>query len=293
MKLFFAASPSKKHIRLLNKCNVENFLISYNFVRKPELLIRLMGDFRPKNMIIDSGAFSVWSNGGTININEYITFCKTLKKILPKEINLFIVNLDVLPGKFGETPTSIEREASAKQGWANMLKLEKAGLKVIHVFHQHEPWEWLEKMRKHSDYIGISPANDASMTEKHNWLNQVFTRIKDTIKTHGFAVTSHTQLYKYPFYSTDSSSWVAPARFGRIPIFTDDLKLKSIQYKNKNHIIEYWQYLSKLGIESLSSDDWQMRTELSIRSFQNLEKVATRLWASRGVIFKDELQSKT
>ena len=263
--------------------------MSFNFIKKTDIFIRLLDEYRPKNFILDSGAFSVWANGSTIDIDDYVRFCKELKEVLPKEINLTIVNLDVLPGKFGERPTDMERDESASRGWDNMLKLESLGLKVIHVFHQHEDFSWLEKLKKHSDYIGISPANDVSMIEKHNWLNQVFSNLKvneTKIKTHGFAVTSHTQLYKYPFYSVDSSSWVAPARFGRIPVFTDDLKIKSFQYKNKDGVLEYWDYIKHIGIQDLSGDDWRIRTSIAIKSYQNLEKIATRVWASRGIVFE-------
>ena len=191
MRVFFAISPSRIYFKMLEDEKVSNCLTSYAFIKDPEKMIKLWGDYRPKNLILDSGAFSVWSKGDTVDIDKYANFCKGVKDILPEGINLYVVNLDVLPGKFGERPTEQQREDSAKQGWENMLYLESKGLKVIHVFHQHESFEWLEKMRKHSDYIGISPANDCSMNEKMAWLDKVFSIIRDTIKTHGFAVTSH------------------------------------------------------------------------------------------------------
>jgi hypothetical protein len=287
MRLFFAVSPTKQHIRLLKETNAENMLISYHFIKSPRRLLELMEGYEPKNLIIDSGAFSVWSNGGSVDINDYAKFCKDVKEILSPNINLYCVNLDVLPGKFGERPNKEERENSATKGWENMLYLESLGLKVIHVFHQHEDFSWLIKLSEHSDYIGVSPANDCSMREKELWMNKVYSIIKDKVKTHGFAVTSHTQLYKYPLFSCDSSSWTAPGRFGRIPIFTDDLKLKSFVYKCKEDVLKFWDYIKDIGIDVIAADDYRARLIISIKSYQKLQKIATDLWTKRGVIWKE------
>lgn len=287
MRLVFASSPSTKHLALLKKCNVEHILISYHFVKDVDKLLKVMGDYIPKTFILDSGAFSVWANGGTVDLWAYTLFAKRLRKALPPEIELNVVNLDVLPGEFGRTPTMEEREQSAIKGWENMLKLEEEGLKVIHVYHQHEKIEWLDKLRQHSDYIGISPANDVSMNQKLAFMDFCYSYIKDSVKTHGFAVTSPDQLYRYPLFSADSSSWIAGARYGTIPLFYDDLSIKWLHYKNKKEVLKHWDYIKHIGVDDLASDDWQCRTELAIRSYQELQRVATKLWEKRGVKFKD------
>ena len=283
MRLVFACSPSRKHFALLKKCNVEHILVSYHFVKKVDELFRKMDGYVPKTFILDSGAFSVWANGGSVDIFSYGLFAKRLREQLPPEVELNVVNLDVLPGEFGRTPTNEEREQSAIKGWDNMLYLESLGLKVIHVYHQHEDLKWLEKLRTHSDYIGISPANDVSMPQKLSFMDSCYAKITDTVKTHGFAVTSPDQLYRYPLFSADSSSWVAAARYGTIPLFYDDLSIKWLHYKNKDEILKHWDYIKHLGIDKLASDEWEGRTELAIRSYQKLQETATNLWKKRGV----------
>ncbi len=283
MRLTFACSPSRKHFALLKKCNVEHVLVSYHFVKDVEVLLKKMDGYVPKTFMLDSGAFSVWANGGTVDLFSYMLFAKRLRERLPPEVELNVVNLDVLPGKFGQTPTQEEREQSAIQGWENMKKLQAEGLKVIHVYHQHESLEWLEKMHKELPYIGISPANDVSMKQKLQFMDSCYAKIKADVKTHGFAVTSPDQLYRYPLFSADSSSWVAAARYGTIPLFYDDLSIKWLHYKNKDEVLKHWQYIAELGIDALASDEWEGRTELAIRSYQKLEKVATALWKSRGI----------
>lgn len=303
MRLTLACAPVKKHFSLMKKCDVEHILVSYHFIKSVDRLFERMDGYVPKTFMLDSGAFSVWANGGTIDLQAYIAFAKQLREKLPTKCEFNVVNLDVLPGKFGVIPTQEEREQSAEQGWQNMLKIEAEGLKVIHVYHQHENLKWLEKMREKLPYIGISPANDVSMKQKLAFMDSCYKKITDDfighrtaglykdinpfIKTHGFAVTSPDQLYRYPLYSADSSSWVSAGRYGTIPLFYDDLSIKWLHYKNKNEVLKHWDYVKSLGMEKLGADDWQDRTELAIRSYQKLQEQATKLWTSRGVIWKD------
>ncbi len=210
MNLYFASAPSRIHMSVLKKNDAKNLLFSYAFIKNPARLVELVTtpveiehedgtktmELRyPKRIILDSGAFSVWSKGDVLSLEDYANFCVGFKSLLPKEIELNVVNLDVLPGTWGHVPSKEQIAESAEKGWQNMLYLESLGLKVIHVFHQHEDFAILDKLKAHSDYIGISPANDVSMKQKLDWLNKVFLNIKDTTKTHGFAVTSHRQLF--------------------------------------------------------------------------------------------------
>lgn len=286
MNLYFACSPSRTHLKVLQESKAQNLLFSYAFIKNPAKLLNLLGEYRPKRIILDSGAFSVWSNGGQISLTDYGTFASQFRDILPKDIELNVVNLDVLPGQWGYVPTKEEISTSAEQGWSNMEYLESKGLKVIHIFHQHEDFAILERLTQHSDYIGISPANDVSMEEKLEWLNKVFFKIKSTVKTHGFAVTSEKQLYGYPFYSVDSSSWVVPARYGRLAVFTDEGKMRTFSYKNKDGVEKYWKYISYMGIDKIASNiSWHDRVTIAINSYQKLEQAATKLWESRKVIW--------
>ena len=286
MNIYFATSPSKQHFALIVEEKIKNILVSYHYIKKPQELFKLLNGYEPERIMIDSGAFSVWSNGGSINLENYAEFCVELKKILSSNIEFNIVNLDVLPGKWGFVPSKEEIAKSAELGWKNMEYLESKGLKVIHIFHQHEDWSILDKLVKHSDYIGISPANDVSNNEKQKWMKQVFSRIKNKVKTHGFAVTSYNQLYNYPYYSADSSSWITPARYGMLPIMTDAFQIKSFSYKDINNIEKYWKYLSEVGIDVIAdSKSWQGRTRIAIATYKKLEEIATRIWKERGIIW--------
>lgn len=286
MNLYFASSPSRIHIGVLKKNGAKNLLFSYAFIKRAEKLAELIDGNWPDRVILDSGAFSTWTKGSTVDLEAYAAFCTKFRELMPKEVEVNVVNLDVLPGTWGHVPSKEDIAISAEKGWQNMLYLESLGLKVIHVFHQHEDFAILDKLKAHSDYIGISPANDVSMKEKLDWLNKVFLNLKDGTKTHGFAVTSHKQLLGYPFYSVDSSSWVTPARFGRVAILTDRGEIKTFPYKSKDDVEKFWPYIAHMGIQRIAHPRWEDRVGIAIKAYKGLEELATKVWTQRGVIWK-------
>jgi hypothetical protein len=170
------------------------------------------------HLLLDSGAFSAWNAGAAVDIDDYIRFIKENAEHVAA-----YVNLDVIPGAPGVTPNAEQVEASAAQGWANMIYMEEHGLKPMPVFHQGERFAWLEKMVAHGcSYIGISPANDRSTAQKVLWLDRVFDTLCDAggvpcVNTHSFGATSTVIIFRYPWYSVDSTTWLATgSRFGMI-----------------------------------------------------------------------------
>jgi len=172
------------------------------------------------SLILDSGAFSAWTKKISINLNNYADFCLQHLPYID-----YIVNLDVIPGEFGQKALPLkEIEKSASEGWANYEYMIKRGIpkeKLIHIFHQGEDFKWLEKIVKAMPYIGLSPANDRSTSEKIRWLDNCMKYVCDEkgypkVKWHGFAVTSFRLMSRYPWFSVDSTSWVMTSRMGGV-----------------------------------------------------------------------------
>ena len=177
-------------------------------------------------LFLDSGAFSAWTQGVEINIQEYIQFCLEHLDIVD-----VIANLDVIPGRPYQRLTQKDIDDSAMQGWINYKKMRNAGIpreKLVHIFHQGEDMKWLRRMVKEMPYIGLSPANDKTTAQKVMWLDSCMEHVTDKdgmpiVKFHGFAVTSLRLMLRYPWYSVDSTSWVVTGRLGSIyvPRFRD------------------------------------------------------------------------
>lgn len=158
----------------------------------------------PVSLFLDSGAFSAWSRGATIDIQEYISFIKEHKK----RLKAYAV-LDVI--------------GDAEATWQNQLIMEKAGLMPVPCFHFGEPFKYLQRYVDKYKYIAIGglARMGTRKTEMFGFLDKCFSLICDKdgmpkVKTHGFAVTGMYAMKRYPWYSVDSTSWIVQARLGCI-----------------------------------------------------------------------------
>lgn len=155
-------------------------------------------------LFLDSGAFSAWSQGVSIDIYEYIGF---IKKHL--DVIHVYVNLDVI--------------GNAEATWKNQKIMEKEGLRPLPVYHYGEDEKWLKRyLRQGYEYIGLGGFVEVSSRAQMRWLDRIFSRyLTDDrgypkVKVHGFGLTSLSLLFRYPWYSVDSTSWVMTSRMGSI-----------------------------------------------------------------------------
>lgn len=210
---------------------LENRLVSYAYPEQLKAWFKMTGDM-PGNIILDSGAFSAWKSGKVIGLNELIAFAhKAIEdgKKLNKVVR--VVNLDVIPGKVGETQAlnkllsgrrteNLELiNHAARNGYKNMLTMIEGGVTPIHVFHQGESWKWLDRMVESVPYIGVSPANDMPTASKRKWMYSVFSYLyKNNINvdTHGFAVFNKEVIEEFPWTSCDATSPLLLAGYGKI-----------------------------------------------------------------------------
>lgn len=166
---------------------------------------------------LDSGAFSAWSAGKVVDIDEYIEFIKANIEV----IDVYAC-LDVIPGSPGKKPTQKQRDEAAGETWKNYLYMKAQGLDPLPVYHYGEDIKWLRNMLEHGvDYIGLGGLVGISGTMRRVWLDRVFDVITDKngtpiVKTHGFGMTSVPLLFRYPWHSVDSLTWNQVGRAGGV-----------------------------------------------------------------------------
>lgn len=178
----------------------------------------------PKNkvaLMFDSGVFSAWSHGEDVSMEEYIEYLKANKKHL-----FSYVTMDSVPdasSTTGDFPTREETKRSAAKSYANQQAMKEHGLAPIPVFHQGEPFSYLERYIKDGeDYIGISPwKTNITVAAQRAWFDEVYSVLTDQsgkpiVRTHGFGVSSPNHLLRYPFWTVDSTTWVLSAGFGKV-----------------------------------------------------------------------------
>lgn len=166
---------------------------------------------------LDSGAYSAWSRGSVIDLDEYCEFIRA-------NIDLIDVyaSLDVIPGVPGRAATPKERDAAAQKSWENYLYMRDAHLSPLPVYHYGEDPRFLTRMLDYGcDYIGIGGLVGIPGGPRRVWLDRTFDMITDdagmpTVKTHGFGMTAVPLIFRYPWYSVDSTTWIKITASGSV-----------------------------------------------------------------------------
>lgn len=174
-------------------------------------------DPRELRFFLDSGAYTAWSTGKEIDLDEYCEFIRANIEHLD-----VYASLDCIPGSKDRPATPQERNAAAQTSWDNYCYMKDSGLDPLPVYHYGEDPKWLEQMLRYGcDYIGIGGLVGIPSKLRRHWLDRVFTRLTDDagnpiIKTHGFGMTAIPLIFRYPWYSVDSTSWIKATAAGTV-----------------------------------------------------------------------------
>lgn len=194
---------------------------------------------------IDSGAYTAYTKGISINVDEYIEY---LNKYSDK--TTIFAQLDTIPGRFNQPKTRDDIVNAPRLSWENYLYMRnrlREPNKLIPIFHQGEDYKWLINMLEWTDengnhipYIGVSPATDVPGIE--SFLDKSFSIIKHSnnpnVKTHAFGMTQLKLLEMYPYTSADSTSWKLCAAMGSIYTPYGTVYVSNFKQNDKNYILK-------------------------------------------------------
>lgn len=189
------------------------YLESYHYIGHNERFAMMIRDNQkivPRHKIfLDSGAFSMFTQGIDVDIPAYVDYIKTHGDII-------------------EAASVLDGIGDPKLTFENQKILEDSGVEVLPCFHYGEPIEYLEYYIKHYDYITLGGMVPISTPDLRKWLDYIWEHyLTDEhgwpiLKVHGFGLTSLSLMERYPWFSVDSTSWVLTGRYGSIFFPTDD-----------------------------------------------------------------------
>lgn len=253
-----------------------------------------------KFLFIDSGAFSIHTGNADTTQEEYVDYINSIDEYVD-----VCAQLDTIPGKFGQPKSKEDYDESARKSWENFLWMRqrmKSPNKLMPVFHFGEDFSVLDKMLSWKDenghlldYVGISPANDTSQSNKNAYLQNVADTISKSenpnVKTHLYGMTSLDALSKYPCYSADSISHRLISGYAKIlsvnfGVISVSKKSRSVKNKSNMSFIETAdEYnLNKLNkeIEDLGLTLEQIQESSSARvvmTMHNIQKLIKTKYA--------------
>jgi hypothetical protein len=184
-----------------------NILESWHYVGKQ----KFVDDMRREQaqVFLDSGAFSAWTLGVTLSIQDY---CDYIQR------NADIIRID---GK-SVMASVLDGIGDPLQTYRNQLDMEARGVRPLPCFHTGEDERYLELYIQNYEYITLGGMVGSSAKQLAVWLDRIWDRYlvdgagKPRVKVHGFGLTSIPLMERYPWYSCDSSSWIQSAAFGSI-----------------------------------------------------------------------------
>lgn len=180
------------------------------FPRKLDVLVSYVDRWFPDReavgqVFLDSGAFSVFLGTATIPLADYIAYCHTHRAQYD-----YAAALDVI--------------GDWQQSKQNYLDMTADGLDVIPTYHIGEPMEFLGWLLERYSLVGIGGMVPyIHRNARHVYWKQITRHLghihkmarEAGVKLHGFGVTGWDLMSGYPWFSVDSTSWVAGRRFGR------------------------------------------------------------------------------
>ena len=263
MNIHLAGHSADREMEQKVKPESQNHLATFADKKEVDNTEYSVIDLRPR-VIIDSGAFTAWTSGKSIDPRDYAKWALDFKERWEHKMQaLYFMNLDVIG----------DQDAS----WVNQSILEGLGLKPIPIITFGAEKRHLIRALDNYDYIalgGLVPYT-REKPKLQKWLDFCFAIIMQKYKATGvmpkihlLGVTTDWVLKRYPCFSSDSSSWVSCLRFGGGAA----AGIKQLpRYKESD--------------AAMASTIHTLRAE--IRKYKKMEQEATNLWTKRGIIFND------
>lgn len=242
MRICFAGSDATpRYNKILHEIGAKNRLescYSLDYKKMPSTGFEML--------LLDSGGFVARTKGINISVEQYAKF-------LNEAQGKYAFNLDTM---------------SVEQTLQNQAYLEEhcPNTYIIPVYHMSDWLKGDKELLEHYinlgyKYIGIGGTAGVPGGLKYidKFFNYCFKRCGKEIALHGLGMTKIDLLKNYPWFSVDSTSWLAAARYGSVRGVSE----KMAQVKRKQHYLETTKHEAKRWVET--------------------EKDINRLWKTRGV----------
>lgn len=243
-----------------NYNNVDNLLQSYfSLCKHTDEKNNAIFSWR-KNFLLDSGAYSAFTQKKPVDIKSYIKFIKK---------NMHQIT----------TYANLDSIWDAKQTRENQKLMEESGLNPLPTYHEWSDIYWFEKYVSEYEYVWLWGMVWTWQWKKSlkNFLDYCFYYIKKNwlkTKIHWRGMTTTELVLRYPFFSIDSTSRLSSIRYNNYKVFENGkMRWFSATDYRKRFWIDWWtQSLSK-------------KLEINYIAYKNLEKYVTKLHKTQWLIY--------
>lgn len=215
---------------------IRYILESYHYVNNQSRVDAMRRD--GVKIFLDSGAFSAYTQGVTINLDEYCAYIRR--------------NLDII-----DIASVLDAVGNPEKTLANQKAIESNGLSVLPCYHYGEPESYLSTYIDNYEYITIGGMVPVGKVQLRPWLDRIWSKFlcrpdgSPRIKVHAFGMTNLEMMVRYPWYSVDSSSWVQGGSMGNVLIPDVGMFAISNQSASRKHAGRHMATITEIQREEL------------------------------------------
>lgn len=210
-------------------------------------------------VIMDSGAFTASTLGKEFTVEGYLEFAQRFLADHGSTVaHTHFITLDVVRDQ--------------RRTWRNFDLLLANGLDVMPVVTFGANTADVDRAAEHGYFALGGISGGISIARRRAYLDGVFHRLlarrkpgQELARVHALGVTSAPELRRYPFYSSDSSSWLRPLRYGHS---------KQLGYRRR--LPSHTE-----GPAAVAAIRGALSAELAVH--RKLELDVTAMWARRGI----------
>jgi len=184
------------------------------------------------DLFLDSGAFTAFTQGTEIDVEEYAEFIQRTRD-------------------YWTVVSCLDDIGNAKGSYNNLKALESNGVQPAPVFHCREDVRWLVRyLDEGYDYILLGGMVPESTQYLMRWLDDLWGNYltddqgRPRVKVHGFGLTAQELMFRYPWHSVDSASWVMTGVFGSC-VFATGQGLRKVVFSEQSpeaRKVEGWHF---------------------------------------------------
>ena len=182
-------------------------LESYHYIRRSNLTDSIRREGCP--VFLDSGAFSAFTKGVEIPLEEYCHYIQENEDVIRHEDGVVLASV-------------LDAIGDPLKTWQNQRRMESLGVTPLPCFHYGDDERFLVEYVKRYPYITLGGMVSVPNSQLSIWLDRVWEKYltddagRPLLKVHGFGLMSEDLLGAYPWWSADSSSWVQASSFGTL-----------------------------------------------------------------------------
>lgn len=282
MKLYFAGAEKLVLLKNLIENGARNVLFSYYYLYEAGIknikywLASERIDYTKLDIYLDCGAYTAWTKGVKIDLQQYMNFIK--------------VNQEVLTAY-----SALDDKNSADNTKNNLKIMEENGLKPVAVYHlTMNDWNYLEELCSTHPYIALGAIagenKDYNVVQRNiNKAIEIAKKHKTRLHVYGFMIYNY--LARNPIYSCDATTWLEGGKRGTVFLADHNrYSLTGISYHDKT-LFKYKDKLEEMGFnynDMIQDKNWKLRDAVNIKTLIEVNNKLNEIYEQNKMAYWEE-----